>query len=350
MLREGVMVSEEEELMVALAVSRAEEAARRSAQEAHDWALAVAEQERVACEATAAWSCSRCLLENPASMGRCEACLGDRFAPHIRAEVSGGRSVCSLPGCRAAAGRDGFCGPDHARRAASRGLLAPASDDEERCFAGPNYSVALLTKKSAARSGVVARFGAAWRKGAPPTVKHVYRVVPPLELRTRFERHAAAVGNLRLRYHGTSSTCGFATDLSRSPCEDDACALCSILRLGFRIDRAGTGPNSALRALRYGRGIYLSATSGKANDYAARSERLRPWKAGATERWRVLLVCAVAAGRAFCTTAAQLPAGPPPGFDSLVGEVGDNLNYDEIVLYDEAAVLPQFLVIYALPP
>lgn len=41
---------------------------------------------------------------------------------------------------------------------------------------------------------------------------------------------------------------------------------------------------------------------------------------------------------------------PPPGFNSVIGEpaataIGD-LNYDELVVYDQSAVVPAFLIIY----
>lgn len=39
---------------------------------------------------------------------------------------------------------------------------------------------------------------------------------------------------------------------------------------------------------------------------------------------------------------------PPEQFDSVVGEVGPNLNYDEIVLYNKRAILPLYVVIYSM--
>lgn len=41
------------------------------------------------------------------------------------------------------------------------------------------------------------------------------------------------------------------------------------------------------------------------------------------KKWRCLFVCNVAVGRAYCTKELQLPAAscPPPGYDSVVGEV-----------------------------
>jgi hypothetical protein len=36
----------------------------------------------------------------------------------------------------------------------------------------------------------------------------------------------------------------------------------------------------------------------------------------------------------------------PAGYDSVIGTVGDALAYPEVIVYDEAAVLPRYIVIY----
>ena len=90
----------------------------------------------------------------------------------------------------------------------------------------------------------------------------------------------------------------------------------------------------------------FSATSGKSNDYAHGSERMRRGR-----RWRTLFVASVAAGKAYCTHDAELDLSrPPDGYDSVVGEVGDHLNYDELVVYNEAAALPEFLIVVSFDP
>jgi hypothetical protein len=61
-----------------------------------------------------------------------------------------------------------------------------------------------------------------------------------------------------------------------------------------------------------------------------------------------MFVATVAAGHAFCTNEGDLDvAKPPEGYDSVVGEVGAHLNYDELVVYTEAAALPKFLLVYS---
>jgi len=37
---------------------------------------------------------------------------------------------------------------------------------------------------------------------------------------------------------------------------------------------------------------------------------------------------------------------PPAGFDSVLGEVGKSLKYDEVVVYREDAMNPSYLVMY----
>lgn len=40
---------------------------------------------------------------------------------------------------------------------------------------------------------------------------------------------------------------------------------------------------------------------------------------------------------------------PPPGYDSVVGEPGADLNYEETVVYSNDAVRPSFLLVYGEP-
>jgi hypothetical protein len=300
-----------------------------------------------------AWHCVRCTLVNPAEMGRCGACAADRVAPYASAHQSHANAPaqplrCGLPGCNQGRQHYGFCSENHKKRAESRGLLAPARPDVERVFVGATgeYACDLLTRASPERDGVIEQFTRAWRKpGLVPRVERVYAIRPPPALSERFKRHAAAVGNERRRFHGTGASCDFAVDLGRAPCTSADCSLCSILGHGFLLRHAGSGPNAANRSLRYGRGLYFSSTSGKSNDYAVRSERAR-----GRRRWRTMFVASVAAGRAFCTDEADLDVtAPPAGYDSIVGEVGAHLNYDELVVYTEAAALPEFLLVYSFP-
>ena len=107
-------------------------------------------------------------------------------------------------------------------------------------------------------------------------------------------------------------------------------------------------------ALRYGRGIYFSATSSKSNDYSKGSELVlrQGDRHGRLWAWRCMFVCHVAIGNTYRTTDGSLTDDmcPPHGYDSVTGEVGPHLNYDEVVAYDESQAVPSYLVVYTIPP
>ena len=65
---------------------------------------------------------------------------------------------------------------------------------------------------------------------------------------------------------------------------------------------------------------------------------------------RVMCVCTVALGKSFRTeNNMQGVTGPPSGCDSISGEVGAVLNYPECVVYNDDAVCPKYLIVYAPP-
>jgi hypothetical protein len=162
------------------------------------------------------------------------------------------------------------------------------------------------------------------------------------------------LANTRRRFHGTSSACDIGRDASRRiPCRDVRCVVCSILRTGFRL------PIPEGQELRFGYGIYTTATSSKAHTYTNQSVRVR-----------AMFVVHVVAGNTcnrvdtWTQEDMQLTA-PPPGFDSVLGRVAANweggavddagykcakarhtLNYDELVTYTPDANLPAFLILY----
>jgi hypothetical protein len=170
---------------------------------------------------------------------------------------------------------------------------------------------------------------------------------------TRFSDNLAAKGNACRLFHGTSMTCDFGIDPSAAPCASRQCAVCNICRSGFALDRAGSAAGRTL-ALRFGRGLYFSSTSGKSHDYGEASERRRPDGSGCERSWYVMFLCHVAVGRTHTTTAGGLEQAEIDalvylgGVDSVTGEVGPNLNFDEVVTYDEASAVPSFLIAYTM--
>ncbi|CAN0163900.1 unnamed protein product [Ectocarpus sp. 12 AP-2014] len=197
-------------------------------------------------------------------------------------------------------------------------------------------------------------FNARWIKPRPAkgvSIERIFSIQVSREVRDKHERYKGKFGNLCQRFHGTSCNegCNFMVDPQNGqvPCGKSSCSVCNICKQGFKM-----GPNVAGTAratgfpLRYGEGIYLTSVSGKANDYASRSAK----KVGIASELRCMFVASVAVGRTFKTNSTRLPANqcPPPGYQSVVGEVGQGLNFDEFVVYNEQAALPTHLIVYAL--
>ena len=300
---------------------------------------------------------------------------------------------CTLPGCTARKFVDpdthtvhDYCGRSHARTAASRGLRPPpqalgapahfaVTFSGRRCTRGccsadgecgdcePDYTLSTLTNAHPKYETIKAQFANSWAAaaGPRPTVIRVLQVRNPIRVFERYEaykRELATAGrdpNEQRRFHATGSTCNFGVAQSQAPCEDAACAVCSIAASGFQLRHAGGGALSpAFGFLRYGRGLYFSRTSSKSNDYGAGSERSH---GGANHR--VMFLCKVALGKVLRSPEEWLDEaainraiggrGQGGQCDSVLGLTkaeGGSLNNEENVVYAEAAALPSYLVVY----
>ncbi|CAN0060000.1 unnamed protein product, partial [Pylaiella littoralis] len=193
------------------------------------------------------------------------------------------------------------------------------------------------------------QFTSKWLPNATEGVEivRVIKIKMPREIRKTHEEYKTMVPNIRRRFHGThcSSICSFY--VGGSMCLQPDCRLCNISMHGFKIkDTVGTSParNGRSRWLMYGRGIYFSSFSNKADFFAKYTAK----QDADGKEVRCMLVADVAAGNALVTTDKDFPqmTEPPTGYHSIVGEVGPNLKSDELVVYDEAAALPTHFVVY----
>ncbi|KIO15639.1 hypothetical protein M407DRAFT_86911, partial [Tulasnella calospora MUT 4182] len=143
--------------------------------------------------------------------------------------------------------------------------------------------------------------------------------------------------NERLVFHGTPRHCSLGErDSCTDLCSKSLCSVCGVLRESFSVARAGTAPDRNF--LRFGHGIYTTNVSSKADDYT----NDLPHSSN-----RVLVVAKVLLGRASVLHRnAKTLLDPPAGFDSVLGEVGVDLNYDEQVLYRDDAIQPAYVIIY----
>jgi len=165
-----------------------------------------------------------------------------------------------------------------------------------------------------------------------------------LERRGKFSRRGRAKGNECRRWHGTPHDyCKLLGDAlsDKGRCDDTSCAICSIVSTGFR------KPAFNLFSFqRFGYGIYFSATSSKSDDYTGRNgSNLPTAKSGR----KAILLCKVAAGRgAKVPIPMPLATAAPMGFDSVIGDPRCylGLNFDELVVYNSAAVVPAYVIVY----
>ncbi|CAH1757966.1 8503_t:CDS:2 [Entrophospora sp. SA101] len=150
-------------------------------------------------------------------------------------------------------------------------------------------------------------------------------------------------GNEQRRFHGTKTTCNIGLTSDGSVCEDPTCAVCSIIKGGYKLRFVGTGTISAAFQ-RFGRGIYFSGTSSKSDDY---NEGSLKYFQGSN--YKVMILNKVVVGQGYQLTKDNMKlVEPPPGFNSILGEPSKtgNLNYDEVVVYREEASIPQYLIVY----
>eukprot|EP00903_Cladosiphon_okamuranus_P013691 g12749.t1 len=255
-------------------------------------------------------------------------CADDVGMPHLV-----GRGECSLPGCidpnmvhPHTQKEMGYCCEEHRLRATKRSLGPKPELHVDRTFRGgttsaDDFQLSVLTNRHPEYTSRKKQFLQAWEKPTDVSIRRMFKIKVPEDIRRKTARHMTQVGNVKRRFHGTSCSdmCTFFVDLRGGPCGESSC-----------------------------NGLYFSSVSGKANDYAELSEKTD--RGG--KKVRCMFLTSVAIGRAFTTTQGRLEPTdnlcPPPGFDSVVGEPGVDLNYPEVVVYREEAALPTHLVVYTL--
>ena len=279
-----------------------------------------------------------------------------------------GSRNCSLPGCIERVYVDpstneemDFCGRTHARLAATRGLGAIVEPNVERVIKAENSSLFLLMKAHSKYRTVVTQFKQTWpsQKGPTPTVVRVFQIRQHGPSFQAYKDYCQKLGvkpfdkDTDRVFHGTAASkdCKFYSDLKGAPCRQGVCNVCQILTHGFKTEKAGsrTVGGNLFMDLRYGPGLYFSSISGKANDYAEGSEHAFNDR-GVTKKRRAVFLCHVCTGKEYRTKAKNIKKGPfpPSGYDSIIGEVGNGLNYPETVVYNDSAAIPGYLIVYDL--
>ncbi|KAF9243538.1 ADP-ribosylation [Melanogaster broomeanus] len=188
------------------------------------------------------------------------------------------------------------------------------------------------------------------RKKVRPEVQSIFKVLwpePVLEpyLTYRFQTAVRAKdkrGNEKLLFHGTNRACLLGESSGNVVlCSLKQCYLCSILRGSFDVSKCGKCSKNAFK--RFGHGIYTTSCASKADDYVSNlSDRAS---------LRVMLINRVVVGKPYKKYRNSPDiVSPPYGYDSIAGEIGWDLNYEETVTYHNDTVRPAYLVIYGNKP
>ena len=175
------------------------------------------------------------------------------------------------------------------------------------------------------------QFTKEWRKGTCGQL-HEVLVITNLKLKNQFDKYLSSlsVKTVKQYYHGTSLKC--AMYQSCTVCSDETCGICGISQKGMLSKFKAAN----IRFKRFGNGFYLAPNSSKSHDYTQ-----------GHDKYRAMLLFDVAEGnRCILKQNHTRLKGPPQGYDSVYGQSGGALNYDEIVLYKPEALLPTHILVY----
>ena len=195
---------------------------------------------------------------------------------------------------------------------------------------GPG-SISRVPHDSGEFSKVVEKFRKdwAWEKRPYPAVNFIFKVTNNmLEQKWMAYKKTVRVKDVKELYHGTKLSCKITTTWKL--CDTGSCGICGI-------SRSGLDPKCIRNGFqRFGTGFYLARNSSKSHDYTQ-----------SYNGFKAILLCDVLPGRKYVVqTDRQHLQGPPTGYDSVYRNVGKDLNYPELVMYNPDAVLPRYVIIY----
>ena len=161
---------------------------------------------------------------------------------------------------------------------------------------------------------------------------HEVLVIDNPKLKNQFQNYRSnlSVNTVSQYYHGTSLKC--AIYQSSIACCNETCGICGISRKGMLPNFIG----SNIKLRRFGNGFYLALNSSKSHKYTQ-----------GYDIYRAMLLCDVAIGNKYVVKQDQeIVKEPPKGYNSVYGEHGGIVKYDEITLYKSEAILPTHVLVY----
>eukprot|EP01043_Picozoa_sp_COSAG02_P058565 COSAG02_NODE_7310_length_3070_cov_26.598788_2_plen_801_part_01 len=199
-------------------------------------------------------------------------------------------------------------------------------------------------KKSALRMTADALLQGSWAKRDSYTFVRLVDVVDVTdsEQNVRYEQYKARLAaELGGGDHTTADWETTYCQLLFHGCAEEALPL--IAKEGFRKDKQTTSAGSWQR---FGPGFYFALQASKSHEYPI--GLMRALESGT--HTRSMLLCKVVKGRVYRTeqNIDTLQGKAPEGFESVLGvaTADGSLKYDELVVYDPAAILPWLKVTY----
>jgi len=172
-----------------------------------------------------------------------------------------------------------------------------------------------------------------------PTIKKIFYVAysgPCLIHLAKFSDYSNLVGNTQMLFHGTRRACKIAeAATSTTACSREDCNLCRILKGSYNMERA-KGKRM------FGPGIYATAVSSKADDYASNQNDFT--------KTRVMIANHVALGRSkMMYEASHDMQHAPHLYNSVTAATyaeGGKVNYHEAVVYRDDAICANAIIVY----
>lgn len=213
--------------------------------------------------------------------------------------------------------------------------------------------VSIISSSDKKYQDIENQFTSKWKKSGTPKVHVILKIHNSSTIESKFlnyqkkvddemkqkghknKSHFSGSGNTNRRFHGTKQECSLGLKNNTNCCSNSNCYVCGIIKNGFKII---VNPK---KFERFGFGVYTTSTSGKSNDY---------FSGNGIGNYKSVFMCNVVCGKVLTLynnqTDMDLSKVTSNGCHSVLGEVGQILNYDEMVVYREDAVIPKYLIIY----
>lgn len=172
-------------------------------------------------------------------------------------------------------------------------------------------------------------FSKRWEEGTLPSIQFIFAINNP-KLEKQFADYVKNCQRKKISkyFHGTTLACDITA--KQAFCSDGRCGICGISNAGMDL--------TYIQRQRFGCGFYLAPNSSRSDNYV---------KSIHAQGCNAMLLCDVCPGKKWHLKKDDTSlTGPPPGYDSVYGEVSNTLKFPEVVVYKPAAVMPRYIIVY----